>query len=97
MAMTPHFSEWTMKLTVEGMTCDHCVRSITRAVRTLDEGADVHVDLARGTVAIAGALDPAAAKAAIEAEGYAVTGIDAGADRAAPRGGGSGCCGTCHT
>lgn len=61
-----------MEFTVEGMTCGHCVRAITGAVRRLDPGASVDVDLARGTVVVAGAIEPEAARAAIEAEGYTV-------------------------
>lgn len=61
-----------MKLIVEGMTCDHCVRAIARAIKALDAGAGVHVDLAGGTVAIDGNVDAASATAAIEEAGYRV-------------------------
>ena len=66
-----------MKLIVEGMTCNHCVRSITRAIHGIDVSAGVRVDLDNGTVAINGEVEPTAAKAAIEAECYTVTSIDA--------------------
>ena len=59
-----------MKLTVEGMTCGHCVRSITRAIQSVETSAEVNVDLERGIVAIEGRIGPEAAKAAIEARGY---------------------------
>jgi copper chaperone len=75
-----------MKFNVQGMTCGHCVRSITRAVQALDPGAVVDVDLAGGTVAIEGGLEPGLAIAAIESEGYAV--VDAGHDST---GAGCGC------
>lgn len=74
-----------MKLIVEGMTCDHCVRAITRAIRTLDGGAEVRVDVAGGTVTIDGGVDAGLAAAAIEAEGYRVTAMEP------PKS----CCGTC--
>lgn len=67
-----------MKLTVEGMTCGHCVRAITRAVHGLDKNAAVDVDLSGGSVTIDGAIDATAAKAAIESEGYLVTSIATG-------------------
>ena len=62
-----------MQLIVEGMTCDHCVRSITKAIQAIDAQARVDVDLAKGTVAIEGNVDVAQATAAIEDEGYRVT------------------------
>ena len=34
-----------LELDVTGMTCSHCVRAVTQAVRTLDPEADVQVDL----------------------------------------------------
>ena len=37
---------------VEGMTCDHCVRTITEAVRGIDPVAQVQVDLAAGEVRV---------------------------------------------
>ena len=57
---------------VEGMTCAHCVRAITKAIQALDPGARVAVDIAAGTVDIDGGVDPGLATAAIEAEGYRV-------------------------
>lgn len=78
-----------MKFTVEGMTCGHCVRTITGAVRALDPDAIVHVDVAAGTVAIEGGIDPSLAAAAIESEGYRVVApLDAPPSNAA-------CCGGC--
>lgn len=85
-----------MKLTVEGMTCGHCVRSITRAIQSIDASADVRVDLEGGTVTIDGRLQPPAAKEAIEAEGYSVTSIDASDNQEASLMGGGSCCGSCH-
>lgn len=61
-----------MQLIVDGMTCDHCVRTITQSIRAIDPQARVEVDVARGTVIIAGGVDAAQATAAIEAEGYRV-------------------------
>ncbi|HZH44234.1 MAG TPA: heavy-metal-associated domain-containing protein [Lysobacter sp.] len=84
-----------MKLTVEGMTCGHCVRSITTAIQALEPGARVSVDLDARSVAIQGVLGADAARAAIEAEGYTVVAVDAdaGLAEAAPA---KSCCGTCH-
>jgi copper chaperone len=38
---------------VKGMSCGHCVKTITQAITRLDPGANVNVDLARGQVSIA--------------------------------------------
>jgi copper chaperone CopZ len=62
-----------MQLIVDGMTCDHCVRSITKAIQAIDAQARVDVDLPRGTVTIDGKVDAGRATSAIEAEGYRVT------------------------
>lgn len=57
-------------LNVGGMTCDHCVRAVTDAVREAAPGAEVAVDLLAGTVAVAGPADPARVTTAIEKAGY---------------------------
>lgn len=38
--------------TVKGMSCGHCAKSITNAIKTLDPTASVTVDLAHGRVEI---------------------------------------------
>jgi copper chaperone len=59
-----------MNFAVQNMTCNHCIRTITRALQSIESGAKVAVDLAAGTVAIEGALGAAQAIAAMAAEGY---------------------------
>jgi copper chaperone len=61
-----------MKFDVEGMTCGHCVRAITRAIHTLDPDARVDVDLAQGVVTVEGQLMADAVADAITQEGYSV-------------------------
>jgi copper chaperone len=41
---------------VTGMSCGHCKASITEAVRTLDERAQVHINLETGEVTVDSAL-----------------------------------------
>lgn len=82
-----------MKFNVEGMTCGHCVRSITRAIQALDPDAVVDVDLAGGTVVIEAGLEASLAIAAIESEGYVVVGDEPGAS---PTGAACGCGCNCH-
>jgi copper chaperone len=57
--------------TVYGMTCDHCVRSVTEEVSAIDGVQDVDVDLASGRLAVIGAgYSDAQIKAAVEEAGY---------------------------
>ena len=58
---------------VEGMTCGHCVRSVTEEITALDGVTDVHVDLVAGglsTVTVTGTAAPADVRAAVEEAGY---------------------------
>jgi copper chaperone len=64
---------------VTGMTCAHCVASVTEEVGELPGVASVAVDLVVGgestvTVESDGPLDPAAVRAAVDEAGY-VAGI----------------------
>ena len=61
-----------LRLTVIGMTCDHCVAAVTRAVRAVPGAGAVRVDLDTGIVAVGGAPDKEAVRAAISAAGYDV-------------------------
>lgn len=64
-------------LTVEGMSCQHCVNAVTAALKELRGVGTVAIDLAQKTVAVD--HDPAQAtveqmKAQIEDQGYEVVG-----------------------
>jgi len=66
-----------LKLKVDGMTCDHCVRAVTKAARASPGVARVvGVDLARGELVVEGSPDTAALIRAITAEGYTARPID---------------------
>lgn len=58
--------------TVTGMTCGHCVSSVTEEVSAIDGVTNVTVDLPTGAVTVASvaALDDAAVRAAVEEAGY---------------------------
>lgn len=60
-----------IELKVQGMTCDHCVQAVTRAVKSVDPQADVRVDLEAGTVKVDGQSPSEALSQAISAAGYA--------------------------
>ena len=56
---------------VHDMTCGHCVSSITKAVKALDQDAEVRIDLATHRVEVEPArADAAQLAAAIEDAGY---------------------------
>ena len=56
---------------VNDMTCGHCIKAITEAVKAADSRADVHIDLARHRVEIEPASADAAALASVIREaGY---------------------------
>ncbi|HEX7388326.1 MAG TPA: heavy-metal-associated domain-containing protein [Castellaniella sp.] len=57
---------------VSDMTCNHCVQTITRAVKAIAPTAHVDADLASHRVTIEPAENPAALAAAIVDAGYDV-------------------------
>ncbi len=63
-------SSTTMTYTVTGMTCGHCVASVTEEVTTVPGATDVHVDLAAGLLSVTGDAAPDAVRAAVEEAGY---------------------------
>ncbi len=56
------------KYKIEGMTCEGCVRSVTRALENA-RGTEILVDLASGTAAV-GTLDEDTVKQVIEDAGF---------------------------
>jgi copper chaperone len=62
--------------TVTGMTCGHCVASVTEEVSQVPGVTAVDVDLASGglTVTSEAPVDEAAVRAAVEEAGYEVAG-----------------------
>ena len=64
----------TSTWTVTGMTCGHCVASVTEEISELDGVEDVAVALDTGTVTVTSSrpLDRAEVRAAVEEAGYAL-------------------------
>jgi copper chaperone len=62
----------TSTYTVAGMTCGHCVASVTEEVQEIPGVSDVQVVLETGalTVTSAAPVDEAAVRAAVEEAGY---------------------------
>ena len=62
----------TADYTVTGMTCEHCVASVTEEVQEIAGVTDVVVDLASGTLRVSSdePISDADVKAAVEEAGY---------------------------
>ena len=59
--------------TVQGMTCGHCERAVTRAVLQIDPQAQVKIDRAANRVEVQSTQPREAVAPAIAEEGYAVS------------------------
>ena len=57
---------------VQGMTCGHCEKAVTQAVKSVDPAAEVKVDLATGKVEVESAKAREEIAKAIAEEGYPV-------------------------
>jgi copper chaperone CopZ len=60
----------TSTYTVTGMTCGHCVSSVTEEVSELAGVTDVQVELETGRLTVTGDADAAAVTGAVEEAGY---------------------------
>ncbi|GAA1902521.1 hypothetical protein GCM10009716_10510 [Streptomyces sodiiphilus] len=80
----------TTEYTVTGMTCGHCVTSITQEVEKVAGVTGVNVDLATGklTVTSEGGVEDTAVAEAVTEAGYELA--------SAPEEPAASCCGTCH-
>ena len=59
-------------LEVQGMTCGHCERSVTRAVQQVDPAAQVRIDRTQNQVVVQSDAPREQLARAIAEEGYAV-------------------------
>ena len=64
----------TTTIQVQGMTCEHCVRSVEEELGAVGGVTEVHAELATGTVTVQseGPLDDGDVAAAVEEAGYEV-------------------------
>ncbi|MBC6905033.1 copper chaperone [Saccharophagus sp. K07] len=74
---------------VPDMTCGHCEKVITKAVKETDGNAKIHFDMKAKTVAIDSSSPSRLLQQAIEATGYEVT-VEGSNDK-----NNSSCCGHC--
>jgi copper chaperone CopZ len=64
-------------LSVEGMSCKHCVMHVKTALEGVPGVSSAEVDLASKSAVVTGELfDDAALKAAVEEAGYSITKIE---------------------
>jgi len=61
-----------MEFQVEGMSCQHCVAAVTRAIHEIDAAAKVQIDLEQGKVVVASSKTVDDLKEAIDEAGYSV-------------------------
>jgi copper chaperone len=82
----------TATYTVVGMTCGHCVNSVTEEVGQVPGVTNVNVELATGELTVTSdtGVDDAAVRAAVEEAGYEVA---APAEQASAAGGQTSGCG----
>ncbi|AZA10464.1 heavy-metal-associated domain-containing protein [Corynebacterium gerontici] len=60
--------------TVSGMTCQHCVASVTEEIQEIEGAQGVDVDLATGRVTVIGEdFSDDEVRAAVEEAGYSLT------------------------
>jgi len=60
---------------VNGMSCGHCVRAVTKAIQHQDPRAEVQVDLAQRRVTVRGELSEQQVRAAIGDAGFELVSI----------------------
>lgn len=60
------------ELTVEGMSCGHCVNAVTRSVQAVDSAAKVEVDLATQKVRVTSSAKLDDIKSAVSEAGYPI-------------------------
>jgi copper chaperone len=63
-------TEQTIEIKVSGMSCQHCVAAVDKAVRAVPGVTDATVDLAAGAVKVAGTFDRLQVVQAIKTAGY---------------------------
>lgn len=60
-----------IKLKITGMTCEHCVRAVTKAVKSVPGVTDAEVTLPPGSAVVHGEMALADLISAVTSEGYA--------------------------
>lgn len=58
------------RYTVEGMSCGHCVNTVTRAIEQTDPDATINIDLASKVVAVDSTAEDESLRQAMRSAGY---------------------------
>lgn len=82
-----------MKLVVQGMTCGHCVSSVTNAIQSLASDLNVRVDLASKEVQVDDNIDVEQVILAIKNAGFTEVSVK---ENKATEQAHSGCCSSNH-
>ena len=64
------------KLTIEGMMCQHCVKTVRKSLEALGTTVTVDLEAKTATVAMETVVSDADLKNAVEAKGFQVIAID---------------------
>jgi len=64
-----------IRVSVEGMSCEHCVRSVQEALESLEGIASVSVSLEDGAALVEGQVSDDTIRAVLEEEEYVVPAI----------------------
>ncbi|EMK00681.1 heavy-metal-associated domain-containing protein [Leptospira sp. WS58.C1] len=64
------------KIKLSGMTCDHCVKTVTRTIQSFDPTSKPSVDLSSQTAHFETAKDITTLSSKLEEEGYPVLSIN---------------------
>ncbi|HBT96580.1 MAG TPA: mercury transporter [Desulfobulbaceae bacterium] len=62
-------------VTIQGMSCQHCVASVAKVLQEIDGVSEVEIDLSKGEASYAGEVDAAVVKEAISAIGFTVLNV----------------------
>lgn len=62
-----------MQFRIENMTCSGCAQSITKAIQSIDKGANVKADLERRSIEVETVATRAEIEAVLAGVGYPVT------------------------
>ena len=65
-----------IKLNITGMTCPHCLNSVTKALQAVDGVDEADVNLETGEALITGAADPGVLITAVKEAGYNAEEVD---------------------
>lgn len=64
-----------MTAIIQGMSCNHCVNAVEKALKGVQGLKDIRVEIGKAEFTLSGKADPSTVKKAIEEAGYEVVKI----------------------